>query len=84
MTGWQSRRTAFPVGLPPADSGRGVARLPAKWMQQLGLAEGDVIEVADLFGMRGGVLRRLDGFPPHVDRFERAGYDIAAVLAQVS
>ena len=49
-----------------------------------GRAEGDVIEVADLFGMRGGVLRRLDGFPPHVDRFERAGYDIAAVLAQVS
>ena len=33
------------ANLPPADSGRGVARLPAKWMQQLGLAEGDVIEI---------------------------------------
>lgn len=49
-----------------------------------GRAEGDVIEVADLFGMRGGVLCRLDGFPPHVDRFERAGYDIAALLAQAA
>jgi len=49
-----------------------------------GRAEGDVIEVADLFGMRDGVLRRLDGFPPHIDRFERAGYDIAALLAQAA
>ncbi|WP_295701580.1 ATPase, T2SS/T4P/T4SS family [Lapillicoccus sp.] len=49
-----------------------------------GRAEGDVIEVADLFGMRDGVLRRLDGFPPHIDRFERAGYDIAALLVQAA
>ena len=48
-----------------------------------GRAEGDVIEVADLFGRRGGEgLRRLDGFPPHVERFERAGYDVAELLAQ--
>ncbi|MDQ2756850.1 MAG: CpaF/VirB11 family protein, partial [Actinomycetota bacterium] len=47
-----------------------------------GRAEADVIEVADLFGRREGVLRRLDGFPPHQDRFERAGYDVAALLAQ--
>ena len=25
---------------------------------------------------------RADGFPPHRDRFERAGYDVAALLAQ--
>jgi len=25
---------------------------------------------------------RADGFPPHVDRFERAGYDLSALLAQ--
>ncbi|WP_324805741.1 CDC48 family AAA ATPase [Sphingomonas sp. LY29] len=31
--------------LPPADSGRGVARLPVKLMTELGLAEGDVIEI---------------------------------------
>ena len=47
-----------------------------------GRAEADVIEVADLFARRQGVLRRLDGFPPHQDRFERAGYDVAALLAQ--
>ena len=33
------------ANLPPADSGRGVARLPLKLMTELGLAEGDVIEI---------------------------------------
>lgn len=47
-----------------------------------GRVEGDVVEIADLFVQRDGVLRRADGFPPHLDRFERAGYDITALLAQ--
>ena len=47
-----------------------------------GRVEGDVIEIADIFTSHGGQLVRADGFPPHVDRFERAGYDIAALLAQ--
>ena len=47
-----------------------------------GRVEGDIIEVADIFTSRVGRLVRADGFPPHVDRFERAGYDIAALLAQ--
>src|SRR6476659_1565785 len=47
-----------------------------------GRAEGDVIEIADLFVTRRGVLRRADGFPPHREAFERAGYDVAALLAQ--
>jgi pilus assembly protein CpaF len=47
-----------------------------------GRVEGDVIEIADIFTSRAGQLVRADGFPPHVDRFERAGYDIAALLAQ--
>jgi pilus assembly protein CpaF len=47
-----------------------------------GRVEGDIIEVADIFTSRDGRLVRADGFPPHVDRFERAGYDIAALLAQ--
>src|SRR3954449_3857814 len=34
------------ASLPPADSGRGFARLPDKLMDDLGLAEGDVIEIA--------------------------------------
>ena len=44
------------ANLPPADSGRGVARLPAKWMQQLGLAEGDVI---DIVGKRSTAARAI-------------------------
>ena len=33
------------ANLPPADSGRGLARLPRKIMEQLGLSDGDVIEI---------------------------------------
>src|SRR6478752_9336158 len=33
------------ASLPPADSGRGFARLPDKLMDELGLNEGDVIEI---------------------------------------
>ena len=47
-----------------------------------GRAEGDVIEIADLFVTRQGRLLRADGFPPHREAFERAGYEVAALLAQ--
>ncbi|MEI2766740.1 MAG: ATPase, T2SS/T4P/T4SS family [Dermatophilaceae bacterium] len=47
-----------------------------------GRVEQEVVEVADLFVTREGRLRRADGFPPHVERFERAGYDVAGLLAQ--
>ena len=47
-----------------------------------GRVEGDVVEIADLFVQRRGELVRADGFPPHRDRFERAGFDVAALLAQ--
>ncbi len=47
-----------------------------------GRVEGDVVETADVFVHRDGVLRRADGFPPHPERFRRAGYDVAALLAQ--
>jgi pilus assembly protein CpaF len=47
-----------------------------------GRAEGDVIEIADLFLTRGGRLCRADGYPPHREAFERAGYDVTALLAQ--
>jgi pilus assembly protein CpaF len=46
-----------------------------------GRVEGDVVETADLFVQRDGVLRRADGFPPHPERFRRAGYDVASLLA---
>jgi len=46
-----------------------------------GRVEGEVVEMADLFSIRDGVLTRGDGFPPHPERFERAGYDVASLLA---
>ena len=46
-----------------------------------GRVEGGVVETATLFSRVGGVLTRASGFPPHPDRFERAGYDLAALLA---
>ncbi len=33
------------ANLPPADSGRGMARVPRKIMDELGLSDGDVIEI---------------------------------------
>jgi pilus assembly protein CpaF len=47
-----------------------------------GRVEGDVVEVAELFVQRDGVLRRADGYPPHIERFERAGFDLTRLLGQ--
>ena len=44
------------ANLPPADSGRGMARLPVKLMTELGLNEGDVIEIV---GKRSTAARAL-------------------------
>jgi pilus assembly protein CpaF len=46
-----------------------------------GRAEGDVVESADIFTTRDGQLARADGWPPHPERFERAGIDLAALLS---
>ncbi|HEX6446651.1 MAG TPA: hypothetical protein VF053_16270 [Streptosporangiales bacterium] len=46
-----------------------------------GRVEGDVVETTDLFVTRGGRLVRADGYPPHPERFERAGHDLRALLA---
>ena len=46
-----------------------------------GRVEGDVIETTDLFTTRAGRLERASGFPPHLERFERVGVDVAALLA---
>jgi pilus assembly protein CpaF len=45
-----------------------------------GRVEGDAIETADIFTSRDGRLVRASGFPPHLDRFERAGIDLISVL----
>jgi pilus assembly protein CpaF len=42
--------------------------------------EGGVIEIEDLFVTRQQRLVRADGFPPHLERFEAAGYDVRALL----
>ncbi len=47
-----------------------------------GRAEGDIVEIAQIYRSRAEGLVRADGFPPHVDRFTRAGYDLPALLAQ--
>jgi pilus assembly protein CpaF len=46
-----------------------------------GRAEGDVVETADVFTTRGDQLVRADGWPPHPERFERAGYELARLLS---
>ena len=45
-----------------------------------GRVEGEVAETADVFVSRGGALVRADGWPPHPDRFERAGFDLVRLL----
>jgi pilus assembly protein CpaF len=45
-----------------------------------GRVEGDVIETAELFVERRGRLERGAGYPPHADRYEAAGVDLAGVL----
>jgi pilus assembly protein CpaF len=46
-----------------------------------GRVEGDVVETADVFVTRGDQLVRADGWPPHPERFERAGHDLARLLS---
>jgi pilus assembly protein CpaF len=46
-----------------------------------GRAEGDVVEVAQIFRLRGEMLARAEGYPPHPERFARAGYDLPALLS---
>lgn len=45
-----------------------------------GRIEGDVVELEAIFESVHGSLVRAGGFPPHPDRFEAVGIDLAAVL----
>lgn len=45
-----------------------------------GRVEAGVVETADLFVTRDRRLVRAEGFPPHTERFARAGVDVAALL----
>mgnify|MGYP000521764685 CR=1 FL=1 len=46
-----------------------------------GRVEGDVVEIADLFVSQGDRLVRADGWPPHPERFQRAGIDLQRLLS---
>ena len=46
-----------------------------------GRVEGAVVETADIFTTVDDRLVRAEGFPPHQDRFARAGIDLPALLA---
>ncbi len=47
-----------------------------------GRVEGEVVEVAELFVRRGDDLVRGAGFPPHEDRFVRAGHRLGRLLGE--
>ena len=64
------------MGLEPAG-----ARRVREIVAVPGRVEGDVVETADVFTTRRGELVRAEGFPPHVERFERAGVDLPALLS---
>jgi pilus assembly protein CpaF len=59
--------------------GQGVRRV-REVLGVTGRSEGSVVETAELYATRGGRLTRSEGFPPRVERFECAGYDLAALL----
>src|SRR6476619_1962496 len=67
----------------PEDSGRGIARLPRAMMAELGLAEGDVIELS---GKRATPARAVGPYPEdegleiiRLDGLQRANAEIGAV-----
>ncbi|HVE62507.1 MAG TPA: ATPase, T2SS/T4P/T4SS family, partial [Mycobacteriales bacterium] len=46
-----------------------------------GRVEGDAVEIAQVFATKDDRLVRTDGYPPHPERFARAGFDLAKLLA---
>jgi len=47
-----------------------------------GAGDGSVIEIEDVFTTRNDRLVRAQGFPPHPERFEAAGFNLLELLAQ--
>jgi pilus assembly protein CpaF len=45
-----------------------------------GRVEGEVIETSEIFATNRGRLERSDGYPPHTERYEAAGIDMARAL----
>jgi pilus assembly protein CpaF len=61
---------------------RGVGEIVAIPGRVEGAGDAGVIEIADIFTTRESRLVRADGFPPHAERFEAAGFDLIALLEQ--
>ncbi len=49
-----------------------------------GRVEADVIETSEIFIHRDGRLERGSGYPPHLDRYESAGFDVGSLLGHPS
>ena len=49
-----------------------------------GRVEGGVVEVAELFTSREGILHRAGGLPPHPERFASCGIDLPRLLASAA
>src|SRR6478736_4811531 len=47
-----------------------------------GRVESGVVETEDIFTSVDGKLARAQGFPPHQERFENHGFDLAAILSE--
>lgn len=65
------------------ESGQDGRRRVAEVLAVPGRAEEGVVETAPLFVTVGQQLVRAEGFPPHLDRFARAGVDVVALLRSV-
>jgi pilus assembly protein CpaF len=63
------------------ESGHDGRRVVREVVAVPGRVEGDVVETADVFTTRDGQLVRADGWPPHPERFDRAGLDLSRLLA---
>ncbi len=64
------------------DLDRGGRRTTREIVALSGRVEGGVVEISPIYERRDEVLVRADGYPPHEDRFRRAGYDLGALLAR--
>lgn len=56
-------------------------RSTAEIVALTGRVEGEVVETAPIFTRTSQGLQRASGFPPHPERFARAGFDLRALLA---
>ncbi|MCI9889671.1 CpaF family protein [Micrococcales bacterium 31B] len=64
--------------------GRSGERVVEEILAVTGRVEGSVVETSMIFERLQGELQRREGYPPRPESFERAGFDIAALLGQAA